>query len=217
MKDLDNHPVYELVDDGTGRELCYRIIEKRPDDTLVLESPDGERITRKEQKDPLIEHLSLESNRDKLFFALKKYSLADSNDNMVCVHPLLLEIVFDELHHESRTEWLRKNCSAGALYEAYTRAGSDQRAKEQLYQIVCHGIQQLEKDVQKIPRAIEAARKNGFNLFNMDSSLLAADAVIKTAEDYGDEALVDKCKELKAELEQILNDASDVIVNTSGI
>lgn len=213
MKDLDNHPVYELVDDGTGRELCYRIIEKRPDGMLVLESPDGMRITEKEQRDPLIEYLSMENNRDKLFFALKKYSLVDSNDNMVCVHPLLLEIVFDELHHESRTEWLRNHSSAGALYEAYTRAGKDQRAEEQLYQIVCHGILQLEKDAQKIPRAAEAARKNGFNLFNMDSSLLAADAVIKNAEDYGDEALVDRCKELKAELESILNDASDVIVN----
>lgn len=215
MKDLDNHPVYELVDDGTGRELCYRIIEKRPDDTLVLESPDGERITRKEQKDPLIEHLSLESNRDKLFFALRKYSLVDSNDNMVCVHPLLLEIVFDELHHQSRMEWLSDHSSAGALYETYTRAGKDQRAKEQLFQIVCRGIEQMEKDVQKIPKVAEAARKNGFKLFNMDSTLLAADFVTEKAEAYGDETLVGRCKELKTALEQILNDASDVIVNTN--
>ena len=216
LKDLDNHPVYKLVDDGTGRELCYRIIEKRPDDTLVLESPDGVRITEKEQKDPLVEYLSFENNRDKLFFALRKYSLIDSNDNMICVHPLLLEIVFDELRHQSRTEWLRDHSSAGALYETYTRAGKDQRAKEQLFQIVCHGIEQMEKDVQKIPKAAEAARKNGFKLFNMDSALLAADSVTEKAEAYGDETLVGRCKELKTALEQILNDASDVIVNTSG-
>lgn len=215
MKDLDRHPIFEPVDDGTGRELLYRIVEKRSDGMIVLESPDGEQITKMEQEDLLIDYLSSENNRDKLFFALKKYSLASSNDNMVCVHPLLLEIVFDELHHQSRTEWLRNHSSAGALYETYTCAGKDQRAKEQLFQIVCHGIEQMEKDVQKIPKAAEAARKNGFKLFNMDSALLAADSVTEKAEAYGDETLVGRCKELKTALEQILNDASDVIVNTN--
>ena len=216
VKDLDSHPIYEPVDDGAGIELLYRIIEKRPDGMVVLESPDGEQIIKMEQEDPLIDYLSSENNRDKLFFALRKYSLVDSNDNMVCVHPLLLEIVFDELHHQSRMEWLSDHSSAGVLYETYTRAGKDQRAKEQLFQIVCRGIEQMEKDVQKIPKAAEAARKNGFKLFNMDSTLLAADSVTEKAEAYGDEILVSRCKELKAELEQILNDASDVIVITNG-
>lgn len=214
MKELDKHPLYESFKDDTGRELLYRIVEKKPDDTVILESPDGERITRKEQKDPLIEYLSSENNRDKLFFALKKYSLAGSNDNMVFVHPLLLEIVFDELHHQSRTEWLRNNSTAGALYEAYTRSGKEQRAKEQLYQLVCLGIKQLEEDVRRIPKAVDSARKNGFKLFNMDSTILEADLITEKAETYGDEALLKRCKELRAELEQILNDASDVIVNT---
>ena len=61
----------------------------------------------------------------------------------------------------------------------------------------------MEKDVQKIPKAAEAARKNGFKLFNMDSTLLAADSVTEKAEAYGDETLVSRCKELKAELEKL--------------
>ena len=215
MKDLDKHPVYEPIDDGTGKQLLYRIVEARPDGMMVLESPNGERITRKEQKDPLFNVLSSENKRDELFFALKKYSLVDSDGGMIVVHPLLLEIVFDELHHQSRTEWLRDHSSTGALYEAYTRSGNEQRAKEQLYQIVCHGITQLEEDVQKIPKAAEAARKNGFNLFSMDSTMLEVDLVTKNAETYGDEALIKRCKELRAELEQILDDASDVIAKTA--
>lgn len=215
MKDLDKHPVYEPIDDGTGKQLLYRIVEARPDGMMVLESPNGERITRKEQKDPLFNVLSSENKRDELFFALKKYSLIDSDGGMIVIHPLLLEIVFDELHHQSRTEWLRDHSSTGALYEAYTRSGNEQRAKGQLYQIVCHGITQLEEDVQKIPKAAEAARKNGFKLFSMDSTMLEVDLVTKNAETYGDEALIKRCKELRAELEQILDDASDVIAKTA--
>ena len=215
MKDLNKHPMYEPIDDGTGKQLLYRIVEARPDGMMVLESPNGERITRKEQKDPLFDILSSESRRDELFFALKKYSLVDSDGGMIVIHPLLLEIVFDELHHQSRTEWLRDHSSTGALYEAYTRSGNEQRAKEQLYQIVCHGITQLEEDVKKIPKAAEAARKNDFQLFNMDSVLSEADLVAEKADAYGDEALIKRCKELKAELEQILHDAGDVIAKTA--
>ncbi len=215
MKDLDTRPVYELIDDGSGKELAYRIVETRPDGVVVLESPDGEQIIRKAQRNPLFDVLYSENKRDELFFALKKYSLVDSDGGMIVVHPLLLEIVFDELHHQSRTEWLRDHSSAGALYEAYTRSGNEQRAKEQLYQIVCQGITQLEEDVQKIPKAAESARRNGFNLYNMDSVLSEADLVAEKAEDYGDEALIKRCKELKVELEQILDNASDVIVKAT--
>ena len=213
MKDLDQHPIYMPIDDGAGREILYRIIEARPDGTEVLEGPDGDRKTEIVQKNPLFEWLSFENNRDRLILALKKYSLVSNNGGMVFAHPLLLEFVFDECHHESRSEWIKEKRYAGILYEAYTRIGSENRAREQLYQIICHGVEQIRKEIEMIPKMAAGARANGFNLFNMGSILFLADSTISKAERYGDDELVDRCRELRKQLESVLNDANDVSAN----
>ena len=182
MKDLDQHPIYMPIDDGTGREILYRIIEARPDGTEVLEGPDGDRKTIRVQKNPLLEWLSSENNRDRLILALKKYSLVSSNGGMVFAHPLLLEFVFDECHHESRSEWIKEKRYAGILYEAYNRIGSENRAREQLYQIIRHNMEQIRKEIEMTPKMAMAARANGFNLFNAGDVLILADTTISKAE-----------------------------------
>ncbi len=184
IKDLDKHPVYEEIDDlaGSGKKLLYRIIDVKSDGTKVLEGPDGNRITKRTETDPVIDALSTENNRDRIIRALQKYSLASSYNGMVTVHPLLLEIVFDESHHQSREEWIKENPSAGILYDTYTRAGSNDRAREQLYQIICHGIEQIQKEIQTIPKMAEGARANGYRLFNMGSILFLADVTTAKAE-----------------------------------
>ena len=213
MKDLDQHPIYMPIDDGTGREILYRIIEARPDGTEVLEGPDGDRKTIMVQKDPLLGWLSSENNRDRLILALKKYSLVSNNGGMVFAHPLLLEFVFDECHHESRSEWIKEKRYAGILYEAYTRIGSESRAREQLYQIICHNMEQIRKEIEMIPKMAMAARANGFNLFNAGDVLILADTTISKAKQYGDDELVNRCEELRKQLEDVLDAVSDVNID----
>lgn len=64
-----------------------------------------------------------------------------------------------------------------------------------------------------IPKMAAGARANGFNLFNMGSILFLADSTISKAEQYGDDELVDRCRELRKQLESVLNDANDVSAN----
>lgn len=101
-------------------------------------------------QDPLHDALKEELSRNKLLLSLAEYSLIDWDKASISMHPLLRDIVFDELTPKEKIMWYNSHKTPMMLLRMYQLSDNEEAVAQSKYAIICRKLELIEEEKKDI-------------------------------------------------------------------
>jgi len=145
-------------------ETYLKVVKRYPDayfDGRVFDPSDGECFypDGAAKEDYLHKALDNELERNELIHILTQYSLITMENGNIYMHPLLAEIIFDEISPYDINKWYGWSKTMKLLAMIYEEYGDKESSRATLYSKVLHDLDYIRNDIIEIPKTAEIFRK----------------------------------------------------------
>ena len=198
---------FPAPDSKDGKFYQYRLVEIIDDDTIkyecLSEPCKGQTIIQRTNKTTKL--LSDELTRGEIIRMLSEYSLISWNGDVIIVHPMLMEIIFDEFVNRDR---LFDDSYLFFSYNAtlYHRFGNTRLALKYEYKALCKALDSFERNI----RITESIIKKYGGIDKVAEPIVWFTDVFQRILKYGDDTLIKRAIEYLFSFTKLLYDIDDI-------